>query len=109
MQLAVVSETKAIIYDKVYERFIAGQAIIIHNYLRSEHNALTVNGHVAWAVELDLNTQQVRALNPLSNSWCATGSFIGNGTLINSGGNPVVITGMQILCLFPIDRRNGNF
>ncbi|KAJ7825707.1 glyoxal oxidase N-terminus-domain-containing protein [Mycena leptocephala] len=81
MQLAVVSETKAIIYDKV------------------EHNSLTVNGHVAWAVELDLNTQQVRALNPLSNSWCATGSFIGNGTLINSGGNPVVITGMQILCL----------
>ncbi|KAJ6468001.1 glyoxal oxidase N-terminus-domain-containing protein [Mycena vitilis] len=75
MQLAVVSETKAIIYDKV------------------EHNPLTVNGHVAWAVELDLNTQQVRALSPLSNSWCATGSFIGNGTLINSGGNPVVITG----------------
>ncbi|KAJ7708660.1 glyoxal oxidase N-terminus-domain-containing protein [Mycena rosella] len=85
MQLAVVSETKAIIYDKV------------------EHNALTVNGHVAWAVELDLNTQQVRALNPLSNSWCATGSFIGNGTLINSGGNPVVITGangLQGLRLF---------
>ncbi|KAJ7648223.1 glyoxal oxidase N-terminus-domain-containing protein [Mycena polygramma] len=85
MQLAVVSETKAIIYDKV------------------EHNPLTVNGHVAWAVELDLNTQQVRALNPLSNSWCATGSFIGNGTLINSGGNPVVITGangLQGLRLF---------
>ncbi|KAJ7230312.1 glyoxal oxidase N-terminus-domain-containing protein [Mycena pura] len=75
MQLAVVSETKAIIYDKV------------------EHNPLTVNGHVAWAVELDLNTQTVRALNPLSNSWCATGSFLGNGTLIDTGGNPVVITG----------------
>ncbi|KAF8210896.1 glyoxal oxidase N-terminus-domain-containing protein [Mycena galopus ATCC 62051] len=85
MQLAVVSETKAIIYDKV------------------EHNALTVNGHVAWAVELDLNTHQVRALNPLSNSWCATGSFIGNGTLVNSGGNPIVITGangLQGLRLF---------
>ncbi|KAJ7247287.1 glyoxal oxidase N-terminus-domain-containing protein [Mycena rebaudengoi] len=77
MQLAVVSETKAIIYDKV------------------EHNPLTVNGHVAWAVELDLNTQQVRALNPLSNSWCATGSFISNGTLVNSGGNPIVITGLN--------------
>ncbi|KAJ6580692.1 glyoxal oxidase N-terminus-domain-containing protein [Mycena capillaripes] len=85
MQLAVVSETKAIIYDKV------------------EHNALTVNGHVAWAVELDLNTQQIRALNPLSNSWCATGSFLGNGTLVNSGGNPIVITGangLQGLRLF---------
>ncbi|KAJ7173340.1 glyoxal oxidase N-terminus-domain-containing protein [Mycena filopes] len=85
MQLAVVSETKAIIYDKV------------------EHNALTVNGHVAWAVELDLNTQQVRALNPLSNSWCAAGSFLSNGTLVNTGGNPVVITGangLQGLRLF---------
>lgn len=75
MQLAIVSETTAIIYDKV------------------EHNALTVNGHVAWAVEVDLNALTVRALNPLSNSWCATGSFLGNGTLVNSGGNPVVITG----------------
>ncbi|KAK0192267.1 glyoxal oxidase N-terminus-domain-containing protein [Armillaria mellea] len=75
MQLAIVSETTAIIYDKV------------------EHNTLTVNGHVAWAVEVDLNALTVRALNPLSNSWCATGSFLGNGTLVNSGGNPVVITG----------------
>ncbi|KAJ7498245.1 glyoxal oxidase N-terminus-domain-containing protein [Mycena galericulata] len=85
MQLAVTSETTAIIYDKV------------------EHNPLTVNGHVAWAVELNINTQQVRALNPLSNSWCATGSFLGNGTLVNSGGNPIVITGangLQGLRLF---------
>ncbi|KAJ7607955.1 glyoxal oxidase N-terminus-domain-containing protein [Roridomyces roridus] len=85
MQLAITSETTAIIYDKV------------------EHNPLTVNGHVAWAVELNINTQQVRALNPLSNSWCATGSFLGNGTLVNSGGNPVVITGasgLQGLRLF---------
>ncbi|KDR84528.1 hypothetical protein GALMADRAFT_220246 [Galerina marginata CBS 339.88] len=75
MQLAIVSETTAIIFDKV------------------EHNPLTVAGHVAWSVELNLNTNTVRALNPLSNTWCATGSFLGNGTLLNSGGNPVVITG----------------
>lgn len=59
----------------------------------SEHNPLMVNGHVAWAVEFNLNTQTARALNPLTNSWCATGGFIGNGTMISSGGNPVVITG----------------
>ncbi|KAF7317537.1 Copper radical oxidase [Mycena kentingensis (nom. inval.)] len=75
MQLAVVSESTAIIYDKV------------------EHNPLQILGHVAWAVELDLNTQQVRPLNSLTNSWCATGSFLGNGTFVNSGGNPVVISG----------------
>nr|ATV82122.1 copper radical oxidase [Strobilurus tenacellus] len=92
MQLAITTETTAIIYDKV------------------EHNALTVNGHVAWAAELNLNTQQVRALNPLSNSWCATGSFLGNGTLVNSGGNPVVITGangLQAIRLFtPCTNQN---
>ncbi|TFK36000.1 glyoxal oxidase N-terminus-domain-containing protein [Crucibulum laeve] len=77
MQLAVVSETTAVIFDKVY------------------HNPLTVGGHVAWSVELNLNTQTVRALNPLSNTWCATGSFLGNGTLLSSGGNPVVITGQN--------------
>ncbi|KAK0445993.1 glyoxal oxidase N-terminus-domain-containing protein [Desarmillaria tabescens] len=71
MQLAIVSETTAIIYDKV------------------EHNPLTVDGHIAWAAEVDLNALTVRALNPLSNTWCATGSFLGNGTMVGSGGNPV--------------------
>ena len=66
------------------------------NNNQSEHNALTVDGHIAWAAELNLNTQAIRALNPLSNTWCATGSFLGNGTLLSSGGNPVVITGMSV-------------
>ncbi|KAK7449213.1 hypothetical protein VKT23_013358 [Stygiomarasmius scandens] len=85
MQLAVTSETTALILDKV------------------EHNPLTVNGHVAWASELNFNTNQVRPLNPLSNTWCATGSFLGNGTLVSSGGNPIVITGqngLQAIRLF---------
>ncbi|KAJ6542841.1 glyoxal oxidase N-terminus-domain-containing protein [Mycena capillaripes] len=74
MQLAVVSETKAIVFDKI------------------EHNALTVNGNVAWAAEIDLDTQDVRALNPLSNTWCATGSFLGNGTLVSTGGTLVALS-----------------
>ncbi|KAJ7802255.1 hypothetical protein B0H14DRAFT_3092261 [Mycena olivaceomarginata] len=77
LQLAVVSETKTIIIDKV------------------ENNALMVDGHIAWAVELDINTQEVRALDPLSNT-C-------NGTLLSSGGSPIRITGedgLQALRLF---------
>ena len=65
--------------------------------LLSERNALTVDGHFAWAVEVDLVNATVRALNPLSNSFCATGSFLSNGTFVSIGGNPVVITGT--LCL----------
>ncbi|KAK0457544.1 glyoxal oxidase N-terminus-domain-containing protein [Desarmillaria tabescens] len=78
MQLAIVSETTAIIYDKV------------------EHNPLNINGHIAWAAEVDLNALTVRALNPLSNTWCATGSFLGNGTMVGSGGNPVMPTKLYL-------------
>ncbi|KAF7367558.1 Copper radical oxidase [Mycena sanguinolenta] len=86
LELAVVSETKALILDKV------------------EHNALMVDDHPAWGVELDINTQEVRALNPQSNTWCATGGFLSNGTLISTGGSPIQLgigqDGLQALRLF---------
>ncbi|KAF9028787.1 copper radical oxidase [Hymenopellis radicata] len=85
LELAVTSENTVIVLDKV------------------EHNPLTVDGHVAWVSEVNLETKAIRALNPASNTWCATGSFLSNGTLVSSGGNPVVITGedgRQALRLF---------
>ncbi|KAL0064903.1 hypothetical protein AAF712_008156 [Marasmius tenuissimus] len=84
-QLAVVSETTVIIFDKV------------------ENNPLQVNGHAAWASEFNLETKEVRPLNPLSNTWCATGSFLGNGTFISSGGNAMADSGsngLQALRMF---------
>ncbi|KAF8870522.1 glyoxal oxidase N-terminus-domain-containing protein [Mucidula mucida] len=85
LQVAVTSEKTVIVLDKV------------------EHSPLTVDGHIAWVSEVNLDTKEVRALNPASNTWCATGSFLSNGTLVSSGGNPVVITGsdgLQALRLF---------
>ncbi|CAL1705108.1 unnamed protein product [Somion occarium] len=72
MQLSVISETHAIIVDKV------------------EHNLLTISGHPAWAALYNLKTHALKPLNMQSNSFCAGGTFLGNGTLINVGGNPVV-------------------
>ncbi|CAE6413572.1 unnamed protein product [Rhizoctonia solani] len=72
MQLAVISDTEAIIIDKV------------------EHNPLIVNGHPAWGAIYNLEHHTVRPLDLKSNSFCAGGSFLGNGTLINVGGNPIV-------------------
>lgn len=72
MQLAVISETHAIIVDKV------------------EHNPLTIDGHPAWAALYNLKTHSVKPLAMQSNSFCAGGTFLSNGTLINVGGNPVV-------------------
>jgi hypothetical protein len=71
MQLAIVSSTHAIIIDKV------------------EHNPLTVDNHPAWGALFNLNTYAIKALRMKSNSFCAGGSFLGDGTLVNVGGNPV--------------------
>ncbi|KAJ3558500.1 hypothetical protein NM688_g890 [Phlebia brevispora] len=72
MQLSIISETHAIIVDKV------------------EHNPLTISGHPAWAALYNLKTNDVTPLAMQSNSFCAGGTFLSNGTLINVGGNPVV-------------------
>ncbi|KAH7913989.1 putative copper radical oxidase [Hygrophoropsis aurantiaca] len=72
MQIAIVSPTHAIVIDKV------------------EHNPLTLNGHPVWAALYNLRTHAVKPLKMQSNSFCAGGSFLSNGTLINVGGNPVV-------------------
>lgn len=72
MQLAIISETHALIVDKV------------------EHNPLTISGHPAWAALYNLQTHALKPLSMQSNSFCAGGTFLSNGTLINVGGNPVV-------------------
>lgn len=72
MQLAIISATHALIVDKV------------------EHNPVTIDGHPAWAALYNLVDHSIKPLRMQSNSFCAGGSFLGNGTLINVGGNPVV-------------------
>ncbi|KAJ7085804.1 copper radical oxidase [Mycena belliarum] len=72
MQLAVISSTHALVVDKV------------------EHNPLTIDGHPAWAALYNIDTHAVQPLAMKSNSFCAGGTFLGNGTMIVVGGNPVV-------------------
>ncbi|KAJ6630531.1 copper radical oxidase [Mycena sp. CBHHK59/15] len=72
MQLAIISPTHALIIDKV------------------EHNPLTIAGHPAWGALYNIKTHAVKPLSMQSNSFCAGGTFLGNGTMINVGGNPVV-------------------
>jgi len=74
MQLTIISSTHALLVDKV------------------EHNPITIDGHPAWAALYNLDTHSIKPLRMQSNSFCAGGTFLGNGTLINVGGNPVVET-----------------
>ncbi|PLW28344.1 hypothetical protein PCANC_12918 [Puccinia coronata f. sp. avenae] len=71
MQITVVNDRYALILDRV------------------ERNPLKINGHRAWAALYNLDTDEVTPMDLKSNSFCAGGSFLGNGTLINFGGNPV--------------------
>lgn len=96
MQLAVVSSTHAIIIDKV------------------EHNPLNISGHGAWGALYNLNTDEVQPLEMKSNSFCAGGTFLSNGTLLNIGGNGVDKSGfddsngLQAIRLFqPCDSESG--
>lgn len=86
MQLQVTSLTKAIIFDK------------------AENNPARINNHPAWVVEYDLFKNTYRTLNPSTNSFCAGGGFLSNGTLVNTGGNAAVgygdMNGLQGIRLF---------
>ncbi|KAM0749961.1 copper radical oxidase [Meredithblackwellia eburnea MCA 4105] len=70
MQISVVSNDEILIYDK------------------SEGNALQVNGHSAWGAIYTISTSKVRPLDLKTNSFCAGGGWLGNGTLVSVGGNP---------------------
>lgn len=59
---------------------------------KTEDNALRVGGHAAWATEYDLRTNTVRAMDIRTNTFCAAGVVLGNGTLLNVGGNIAVTT-----------------
>lgn len=53
-------------------------------------NNLNINGHPAWATEYDIATNTYRAMDVVTNSFCAGGNVLGNGTWLNVGGNQAI-------------------
>jgi hypothetical protein len=43
--------------------------------------------HPAWATEYDVETDTFRPMDVVTNSFCAGGGVLGNGTWLNVGGN----------------------
>ncbi|GAA5885181.1 hypothetical protein JCM6882_007263 [Rhodosporidiobolus microsporus] len=71
MQATLVDDDQIVIFDK------------------AENNALKdKSGASAWGSVYKISTQKVRALNLKTNSFCAGGGWLSNGTLVNLGGNP---------------------
>lgn len=76
---------------------------------RASNNPLQVDNHTAWGELWDLETMTGRALNVLTNSFCASGSLLSNGSMVSVGGdprvplvpsNPVPVTGPTALRIF---------
>lgn len=60
---------------------------------KAENNPTQINGHPAWAAEWSASSKQTRPMDVITNTFCAGGSVLGNGTWLNVGGNQAVTYG----------------
>ncbi|KAI0355513.1 glyoxal oxidase precursor [Trametes cingulata] len=72
---------------------VALEAIVVSPTLvlffdRASDDPLQINNHSAWGALWDLQTSTVRPLDVLTNSFCASGALISNGSMISVGGDP---------------------
>ena len=49
---------------------------------RASNDPLQINGHSAWGALWNLETNNVSALNVITNSFCASGALLSNGTMV---------------------------
>ncbi|KAM6502144.1 copper radical oxidase [Amanita muscaria] len=58
-----------------------------------ENNPTQINGHPSWASDWNVESGAQRPMDILTNTFCAGGNVMGNGTWINAGGNQAVTVG----------------
>ncbi|RSH89553.1 hypothetical protein EHS25_002104 [Saitozyma podzolica] len=78
-----------------------GTADTVYILDKTENNSLTVTTsgvtHPAWGVSYDLNTNAVTPMEVTSNTFCAGGLSVGNGSWVVFGGNqPVTYQGVAV-------------
>ncbi|KAK5654267.1 hypothetical protein OQA88_7443 [Cercophora sp. LCS_1] len=54
---------------------------------KTQKNALQIAGHSAWATAYDLRTNTIRPMDIATNTFCAAGVILGNGTILHAGGD----------------------
>lgn len=67
---------------------VALEAIVVSPTLvvtfdRAQHNPLMIDGHNAWAALWNLETNTATALNAVTDTFCASGSILSNGTMVS--------------------------
>ncbi|KAF5352184.1 hypothetical protein D9758_009227 [Tetrapyrgos nigripes] len=71
LEAIVVSPTLLVVFDRV-----AG-------------DPLQINGHQAWGAIWNTETNNVTAIDVVTDTFCATGGILSNGTMLSIGGQPV--------------------
>ncbi|KAI0829837.1 DUF1929-domain-containing protein [Trametes gibbosa] len=75
------------------QQMFLGTADKVYIIDKTEANPATVNGHPAWASEFSVSKKGGRTMDIITNTFCAGGNVLANGTWINVGGNMAVTTG----------------
>ncbi|GAA5992270.1 hypothetical protein JCM11641_002728 [Rhodosporidiobolus odoratus] len=76
------------------QQLFLGQSNKVYIVDKTERNPVNVTSkvgeHPAWAVEYDIDANTFRPMDVVTNSFCAGGNVLGNGTWINIGGNQAI-------------------
>ncbi|EJD50467.1 glyoxal oxidase precursor [Auricularia subglabra TFB-10046 SS5] len=72
---------------------VALEAIVVSPTLviffdRASDDPLQINNHSAWGALWNLETSTVQPLDVLTNSFCASGALLSNGSMVSLGGDP---------------------
>ncbi|WWC63107.1 uncharacterized protein I303_105707 [Kwoniella dejecticola CBS 10117] len=90
-------------FESVGDTGVSAQMVFLGNnkkiYVldKTENNPVEITGqygtHPAWATEYDIESNEYRTMDVFSNTFCAGGGVLGNGTWVVFGGNQPVTTG----------------
>ncbi|KAF8965850.1 glyoxal oxidase N-terminus-domain-containing protein [Flammula alnicola] len=86
LEVIVVSPTLAIFFD------------------RASNDPLMIDGHAAWGALWNFETNLASPLRVLTDTFCGSGGFLSNGTMISAGGNipanPAALDGRMAIRVF---------
>ncbi|TDL21722.1 glyoxal oxidase [Rickenella mellea] len=75
------------------QQMFLGTAKSVYILDKVENNPSRINDHPVWGSEYQVDTASVRPMEVVTNTFCAGGNVLGNGTWLNVGGNQAVTYG----------------
>ena len=78
-QFTLMKETSGIV---ALESIVVSPTLVVF-FDRASNDPLQINNHSAWGALWNLESQTVEPLNVLTNSFCASGALLSNGTMVS--------------------------